>query len=67
MPQFKVVETSTVTDEAIQDILNEWTPKGWQLESIQFVRSDASRRPAMAFLIFHGSDGKEGGDGKNGG
>lgn len=50
---FKVIELSVVTDESIEATLNEWVPQGWHLESIQFVRSDASRRPAMAFVIFY--------------
>jgi hypothetical protein len=49
---YKVVETSTVTDEAIELLLNEWTVKGWQFESIQFVMAPSSRRPVMAFLFF---------------
>ena len=50
--EYKVVETSTVTDEEIERILNAWTGKGYVFESIQFVRSDSSRRPVMAFLFF---------------
>jgi hypothetical protein len=49
---FKVLETSTVTDEEIEKILNEWTAKGYTFESIHFVTSEASRRPKMAFLFF---------------
>ena len=49
---YKVIETSTVTDEEIERILNEWTGKGYAFESIQFVCSVSSRRPAMAFLLF---------------
>ena len=49
---YKVIETSTVTDEAIEKILNEWTCKGYSFWSIHFVTSDASRRPSMAFLFF---------------
>ena len=41
-----------VTDEALEEILNDWVQKGWMLEGIQFAMSDASRRPAMAFIIF---------------
>lgn len=52
-PTFKVIELSAVTDDAIERTLNEWVPQGWHLETIQFVRSDASRRPAMAFVIFY--------------
>ncbi len=50
--QYKVVETSTVTDESLEQILNEWSTQGWRLEGIQFAMREASRRPAMAFVIF---------------
>ncbi len=49
---YKVVETCTVTDEEIERILNEWTAKGYVFESIQFVSSVSSKRPAMAFVFF---------------
>ncbi len=49
---YKVVETSTVTDEEIEKILNRWTAEGFLFESIHFVISESSRRPKMAFLFF---------------
>ena len=49
---YKVIETSTVTEDIIEKIINEWVPKGWQFDNIQFVIRDASKRPAMAFLFF---------------
>jgi len=49
---YKVVELSTVTDETLEEVLNLWSGQGWQLESIQFAMREASRRPAMAFVIF---------------
>jgi hypothetical protein len=49
---YKVVETSAVTDEEIEKILNEWTCRGYSFESIQFVTNESSRRPKMAFLFF---------------
>ena len=49
---YKVVETSTVTDEEIEKILNEWVAKGHLFESIQFVTAVSSKRPTMAFLFF---------------
>jgi len=62
---YKVVETSTVTDESIERILNEWTSKGFSFWSIHFVTSESSRRPAMAFLFFVEGDGfPEAGRGK---
>jgi hypothetical protein len=50
--QYKVVETSTVSDEELETILNEWTGKGWTLENIQFAMRDSSKRPSMAFVLF---------------
>ena len=49
---YKVVETSMVTDEEIEKILNEWTARGYSFSSIHFV---ATEHPAggMAFLFFH--------------
>jgi hypothetical protein len=52
MIRYKVVETSLVTDEALEQILNEWTALGWQFEGIQFAMREASKRPAMAFVLF---------------
>ena len=49
---YKVVELSTVTDEEIEGALNTWTARGFRFEGIHFAMRDASRRPAMAFLIF---------------
>jgi hypothetical protein len=50
--KYKVVETSSVTDEELERIFNEWTGRGWQLDGVRFAMSDASRRPAMAFVTF---------------
>jgi len=55
--QYKVVETSTVTDAELERILNEWTAQGWKLAGIQFAMREASKRPAMAFLTFTREDG----------
>lgn len=52
MLRYKVVEASVVTDEALEAILNEWTAQGWQLEAIHFAMREASKRPAMAFVLF---------------
>ena len=49
---YKVVETSDVTDVEIERLLNEWTAQGWTLDTLQFAMRDASKRPAMAFLVF---------------
>ena len=52
MIEYKVVETSTVTDETLEKIINEWSSEGWNYDGIQFAMSDASKRPAMAFILF---------------
>ncbi|WP_305042554.1 DUF4177 domain-containing protein [Geoalkalibacter sp.] len=52
MMRYKVVETSTVTDESLERILNEWTTQGWEFDAIQFAMREGSRRPAMAFVLF---------------
>ena len=50
--QYKVVETSTVTDERLTEIINEQVCAGWHFEGIQFAMRDGSKRPAMAFVLF---------------
>jgi hypothetical protein len=49
---YKVVEVSTVTDEELEKVLNEWIPQGWKLDGMQFAMRDASKRPSMAFITF---------------
>lgn len=51
-PTYKVVELSTVTDEALESVLNEWTAAGWILDGIHFAMRESSKRPAMAFVVF---------------
>ena len=50
--RYKVKELSTVTDESLETIINEEVSRGWVFDGIQFAMRDASRRPAMAFVIF---------------
>jgi hypothetical protein len=50
--EYRVVETSTVTDEVMTRILNEETRKGWIFDGMTFVPNEASKRPKMAFIIF---------------
>ncbi|MBW2519557.1 MAG: DUF4177 domain-containing protein [Deltaproteobacteria bacterium] len=52
MSVYKVVELPVVTDQTIEETLNTMTMQGWRFESIQFVVREASKRPAMAFVIF---------------
>ena len=49
---YKVIEISCVTDEALERVLNEWTPRGWRLDDIRFAMREGQRRPGMAFVIF---------------
>ena len=49
---YKFVELSIVTAETIEAAVNEWVAQGWQLEGIRFAMTEASRRPAMAFISF---------------
>jgi hypothetical protein len=50
--QYKVVELSTVDEGSLERTLNEWIPKGWNLDGVQFAMREASKRPAMAFVFF---------------
>ncbi len=52
MLTYKVVELSIVTEETLQETLNEWTAQGWHYDGMQFAMRDSSRRPAMAFILF---------------
>ncbi len=54
--RYKFVEISTVTDEEIERVVNEWVARGWDFEGIHFVTRDASRRPSMAFISFSKRD-----------
>lgn len=49
---YKVVETTTVTDETLEEIINTWVGQGWTLDTIHFAMRESSRRPAMAFVLF---------------
>ena len=50
--KYRVIETSDVTAEGLEEILNLWTEKGWRLDGIQFVTKESARRPSMAFILF---------------
>jgi hypothetical protein len=58
---YKVVETSSVTDEELERILNEWSGKGWVFDNIQFAMRESSKRPSMAFICFTQQDDAQGG------
>jgi hypothetical protein len=50
--QYKVIETSEVTGESLEEILNRWTAEGWRYDGMQFVVKESARRPSMAFILF---------------
>ena len=52
MIEYKVAETSIVTDDQLEGIINEWVGRGWSFDGIHFVIRESSRRPSMAFILF---------------
>ncbi len=52
MINYKVVELSTVTDEEMEKAINASVAEGWNLDGIHFAMREASKRPAMAFILF---------------
>jgi hypothetical protein len=61
--KYKVIETSEVTGESLEGILNRWTEEGWRYDGMQFVVKESARRPSMAFILFvkteDGEDARE--------
>jgi hypothetical protein len=49
---YKVVEVSPVSDETLEQALNERAREGWSFESLHFVMREGSHRPALAYLFF---------------
>ena len=52
MLEYKVVELSTVSEEELEEAINEKVKEGWSLDGINFAMRDSSKRPAMAFILF---------------
>lgn len=50
--EYRYVETSYVTDDELTRLVNLWIGRGWRYEGVQFAMREASKRPAMAFLLF---------------
>lgn len=50
--EYKFVELSKPTDDSIEEAVNEWVGQGWDLDTIRFVMTEHSKRPAMAFVSF---------------
>ena len=57
--KYKVVETSQVTEDSLEEILNHWTAEGWRYDGMQFVVKESARRPSMAFVLFVKGDESE--------
>lgn len=62
MLEYKVVEVGTVSEEILEETLNEWTAKGWRFDGMQFAMRESSRRPSMAFVLFTREALPEGGE-----
>ena len=60
--EYKVVEITTVTDEAIEAVLNEWVAQGWIYDGLQLAMRDSSPRPCMAFVTFKRDPADSAGD-----
>ena len=50
--EYKFVEISLVSDDAIEKVVNEWIAHGWCFDGVQFAMRESSKRPAMAFVHF---------------
>jgi hypothetical protein len=57
--EFKVVESSVVTEEELTRIMNEMKSEGWAFDGFQFAMREGSHRPSMAFAIFHRGKSEE--------
>lgn len=49
---YKFVEVAPVTAEHLEEAVNREVAAGWSFDGIRFVVTEASRRPAMAFVSF---------------
>jgi len=52
MLKYKVVEVNSVTEDELENVLNEWTAQGWRFDGLQFAMRESSKRPSMAFVVF---------------
>lgn len=52
MLEYKVVESSLVSDEELTKIINDQVSAGWTYDGMQFAMRESSKRPAMAFVVF---------------
>jgi hypothetical protein len=54
---YKVVELNMVSEDMLEEVLNEWTAKGWRFDGMQFAMRESQKRPSMAFVIFTREEG----------
>ena len=52
MLTYKVVEVSIVSEDTLEEVLNEWTAQGWRFDGMHFAMRESQKRPSMAFVIF---------------
>ena len=52
MLTYKVLEISMVSEDSIEEVLNEWTGQGWRFDGMHFAMRESQKRPSMAFVIF---------------
>ncbi|MBJ6726989.1 DUF4177 domain-containing protein [Geomesophilobacter sediminis] len=52
MLKYKVIEINNVSEDTIEDALNEGTSEGWRFDGLHFAMRESSKRPSMAFVIF---------------
>ena len=52
MLRYKVIEVNTVSEDILEEVLNEWTAKGWRFDGIHFAMRESQKRPSMAFVLF---------------
>lgn len=52
MKNYKVVEVSTVTEDELESVINQYTKEGWNYDGMQFAMRESSKRPSMAFVLF---------------
>ncbi|MBT8495727.1 MAG: DUF4177 domain-containing protein [Deltaproteobacteria bacterium] len=60
--EYKFIELSTVTDQTLEETVNQFTLEGWELDGIRFVMTEHSKRPAMAFVSFVRDPDDDGGE-----
>ncbi len=49
---YKVVEVNMVSEDTLEEVLNEWSTQGWHFDGMHFAMRESQKRPSMAFVIF---------------